>query len=253
MDTTVGYTPTSWDEVDELITELRSWGVRYLVGLEATAGSRKHKIEQQSSILLLQHLAQCDDYPRVRDAIISLMLLHPELASTVQQALRESNSLVAERITVLTLASLYLQRLWAVRLTIALGHPPAFPEQQFANLWEQRGLPSPKCCYGLCGLLALQEAEQSRTNLPFTFLGDWQNQVDHLLFQEESRHHHRKTAIPMLPPSLMGEELNCGQESCMSMRNSVDKSAIESFLQQLGRAFHKSARLYLVGGAALVH
>src|SRR6266702_2159679 len=39
----------------------------------------------------------------------------------------------------------------------------------------------------------------------------------------------------------------------MSMRAGVDKAAIESFLQQLGRAFRKPARLYLVGGAALVH
>jgi hypothetical protein len=37
------------------------------------------------------------------------------------------------------------------------------------------------------------------------------------------------------------------------MRQSVDKAAIESFLQQLGRTFLKPARLYLVGGAALVH
>jgi len=39
----------------------------------------------------------------------------------------------------------------------------------------------------------------------------------------------------------------------MSMRPGVDKAAIESFLQQLGRTFHKQARLYLAGGAALVH
>lgn len=39
----------------------------------------------------------------------------------------------------------------------------------------------------------------------------------------------------------------------MSMRPSVDKRAIESFLQQLGRTFRKPGRLYIVGGAALVH
>jgi hypothetical protein len=39
----------------------------------------------------------------------------------------------------------------------------------------------------------------------------------------------------------------------MSMRPSVDKTAIESFLQQLGRTFRKPGRLYLVEGAALVH
>jgi hypothetical protein len=39
----------------------------------------------------------------------------------------------------------------------------------------------------------------------------------------------------------------------MSMRPSVDKAAIESFLQHLGQTFRKPARLYLVGGAALIH
>lgn len=39
----------------------------------------------------------------------------------------------------------------------------------------------------------------------------------------------------------------------MSMRPGVDKAAIESFLRQLGRTFRKRGRLYLVGGAALVH
>ena len=39
----------------------------------------------------------------------------------------------------------------------------------------------------------------------------------------------------------------------MNMRPGVDKAAIEAFLQQLGRTFRKPARLYLVGGAALVH
>jgi hypothetical protein len=253
MDTTVGDTPTSWDEVDELIAELHSWGVRYLVGLEAPASARKYSLDQHSAMLLLQRLAQCDDYPRVRDAMISLLLLHPALAPAVESVLRENKQQIAERVAVLTLATIYLQQLWFVRLTIALGRQPAFPEQQFASLWESRSLPPPNCCSGLCGLLALQEAEQHRTHLPFTFLGDWQNQVDQLLLQEETGHHHSKAALSLLSTSLSQVEDNCGQESCMSMRNSVDKSAIEAFLQQLGRVFHKPARLYLVGGAALVH
>ncbi len=39
----------------------------------------------------------------------------------------------------------------------------------------------------------------------------------------------------------------------MSMRPNVDKGQIETFLKNLGRAFRKPGRLYLVGGAALVH
>ena len=52
-----------------------------------------------------------------------------------------------------------------------------------------------------------------------------------------------------MPGNQQQNELECD----MSMRPGVDKTAIESFLQQLGRSFRKSGRLYLVGGAALVH
>src|SRR6266702_4352901 len=93
-----------------------------------------------------------------------------------------------------------------------------------------------------------EEFEQKRTGFPFTFIGDWQNQIDHLLLQEEAKHHQLQA-----PPLLPQEEKQYEQELNMSMRPGVDKAAIEAFLQQLGRTFHKPARLYLVGGAALVH
>ncbi|MEO8971408.1 MAG: DUF6036 family nucleotidyltransferase [Ktedonobacteraceae bacterium] len=253
MDPIVGSVSTSWQDIDELIAILRAWGVSYLVGLEPAAHTPELVIDRQSVGTLLQRLAQCDEYPRVRDAIISLLLLHPELANAVQQALRESTAEVAERIAVLTLATLYLQRLWSLRLTIALEHPPGFSELQFAFLWKKRNLPSPACHYGSCGLLALQEYEQKRTGLPFTFIGDWQNQVNQLLAQEEARQRHKPVSLSSLAATFIKTTEYCEEESCMSMRRGVDKAAIESFLQQLGRAFHKPARLYLVGGAALVH
>jgi Nucleotidyltransferase of unknown function (DUF6036) len=253
MDPIVGSVSTSWYDVDEFIATLRAWGISYLVGLEPTVHSTQLATDRQSVVAFLQRLAQCDEYPRVRDAIISLLLLHPELADAVQSALRESTPGVSERIAVLTLATLYLQRLWSLRLTIALGQPPNFPEQQFTFLWKKRHLPSPVCHYGACGLLALQEAEQKRTGLPFTFIGDWQNQVDQLLTQEETKRRHDRTPLSLLALPLLKTEEYREQEPCMSMRRGVDKAAIESFLQQLGRTFHKPARLYLVGGAALVH
>jgi hypothetical protein len=246
MKTTPGSLPDSWNEVDRLISLLCSWGINYLVGLDHTASPSNLQTEQISPIVLIQRLARCDEYPRVRDASISLFLLHPELADSILEALQESEPEVAEQIAVLTLAMLYLQRLWSVRLTLALGHRPRFPEQRFAFLWQTRHLPPPACHYGKWGLLALQEFEQRRTGLPFTFTGDWQNQVNHLLFQEEAKRHR-----PVEPVIIPVEEDE--QECNMSMRPSVDKTAIESFLQQLGRTFRKPGRLYLVGGAALVH
>ena len=84
MDSTAASVSTSSHEVDELITTLRAWGIPYLVGLEsdhrASIAGPSMKNPQQV-VIFLQRLAQCNDYPRVRDAIISLLLLHPELAS----------------------------------------------------------------------------------------------------------------------------------------------------------------------------
>lgn len=131
----------------------------------------------------------------MRDASISLFLLHPEFADSILEALQESGPEVAEQIVVLTLATLYLQRLWSIRLTLALGHPPSFPEQRFAFLWRSRNLPPPACHFGQGGLLALQDYEQKRTGLPFTYIGDWQNQIDLLLFQEEAKHHKLATLL----------------------------------------------------------
>src|SRR5712691_5118156 len=76
------------------------------------------------------------------------------------------------------------------------------------------------------GLMALQEVEQRRRGLPVTFIGDWQNQVDHLLLQEESKQHRLTVPISM-PSAEQQEEPECD----MSMRPGVDKTAIESFLQ----------------------
>jgi hypothetical protein len=241
--------PDSWNEVDQLISLLRFWGINYLVGLDHTASPSNLQTET-SPVVLIQRLARCDEYPRVRDASISLFLLHPELADSVLEALEESEPEVAEQIAVLTLAALYLQRLWFVRLTLALGHRPRFPEQRFAFLWQTQHLPPPACHYGKWSLLALQEFEQRRTGLPFTFTGDWQNQVDHLLFQEEAKRHRLVDTIT-LPEDEKEDEQECNNN--MSTRPSVDKTAIESFLQQLGRTFRKPGRLYLVEGTALVH
>ncbi len=238
----------SWQEADTLIGLLRTWGVEYLMTIEPISPISK---DQLAPIELIKCLAQQNDNPRIRDASISLFLLHPELTDTILEAIKTSEQEIAEQITTSVLAALYLQRMWSVRLALALGHLPNLPEQPFAHLWQKRKLPPPNCHNGEWGLVALQAFEQERTGMPFVFfIGDWQNQMDHLLWQEEARH--QKLTVPVAE-LLVYEKDDVSQEYEMSMRPNVDKKAIESFLQQLGRTFRKQGRLYLVGGAALVH
>ena len=201
------------------------------------------------AIELVKRLAQCK-YPRVRDASISLFLLHPELADAALEAYQTSEPAIAEQIAVSILASLYLQRLWSFQLTLVLGHTPSFPEERFLHLWQSRNLPAPTCYQGEAGLIALQEAEQRRLGLPLNFIGDWQNQIDHLLLQEEAKHH--LAAVPIQLPEPWYKKIEKQECSAKSMRHNVTKADIEKFLDALGKSFHKPGRLYLAG-AALVH
>ena len=239
------HTLTYNDYPDQLIGELHAWGIHYLVD-----GSHAVKVKVRlPAVELIQRLAQCE-YPRVRDASVSLFLLHPELTDAIIKAYQIAEPAVAEQIAVLSLATLYLQRLWSFRLTMAFGSTPGFPEQRFTHLWQSRQLPPPACEYGKKGLVALQEAEQRRRGLPLNFIGDWQNQIDHLLTQEEDRHRNRVVPVGLL--KLQDEE---GIQECseMSMRHNATKADIEKFLIALGKVFRKPGRLYLAGGAALVH
>lgn len=171
-----------WDEVNSLITILNKKGISYLMGSDS---SLSHNDECVDQVHLIKRLASCG-YPLVENASISLFILHPDLAFSVVTALQSSEGDIAENIAVVTLATLYLQQWWLFRLAFALDHLPCFPEAPFVSLWEERHLPPPGSGYGLHGLLALQEYQQQRYDIPLNFLDDWQNQINHLLAQEEA-------------------------------------------------------------------
>jgi hypothetical protein len=170
------------DEVDALITVLQSKGIAYLTGDGTPLSEEDQNVDP---VRLIQRLAACG-FPLVEHASISLFILHPELAPSVVAAIQSSPTEIAEKIAVLVLATLYLQRWWYFRLAFALGRLPCFPEEPFVSLWEERHLPPPRDGFGQEGFLTLEEYEQQRYGIPLNFLGDWQNQIDHLLNQEEA-------------------------------------------------------------------
>ncbi len=216
-----------------LITLLRAWGISYLTGGWPFLPPTEIPADQATAPSFLLRLVRCPN-ARVRDAIISLLLLHPTLAESVQMALQQGSPQETETLTILTLATLYLQRFWWYKLTLALGHPPAFPEEPFAPLWRTQHLPSPHAFYGKWGLLALEHAEQRRSGLPLTFSGDWHNQIHHLLLQEEAKHR----PIPNLSLLATNWQDLCAEqpeekELDMSMRPNVDRRTIDRFLSEL--------------------
>jgi hypothetical protein len=84
--------------------------------------------------------------------------------------------------------------------------------------------------------------------MPLTFRGDWQNQVDHLLLQEEARRPGQPVA--KIPTSTAVSQ-ECQEDHMPG--TTVTKQQVEQFLQELGRAYRGRGRMYLFGGAALVH
>ncbi len=231
------------EEADLLISALHAWGIDYLIASSQHA-SMKRAASRLAPVELIKRLAQCE-LPRVRDASISLFLLHPELADAALEAYKIIEPLDAEQVAVLILATLYLQRLWSFRLALVLGREPDFPESQFTHLWQSRNLPAPQCQHGRQGLEALQAREQQRRGLPLNFIGDWQNQVDHLLMQEESK---CKADI-----SVKGLKILQDEAEQQEFSENVTRADIEKFLNALEKAYRKAGRLYLAGGATLVH
>lgn len=241
---------TSEEETAALVAALRAWGIDYLTASVAPrAGTSIPPVQ------LLQRLAQSPQ-ARIRDATIALLLLHPELAEAIPTALAAAGQETREQLITLVLAALYLQRIWLTQLALALGHLSQFPEGAFAALWEARRLPPPALDYGESGLRALEAEEQRRRGVNYALSGDWQNQAKHLIQQQWAAQQRTGRAGPVAlprPPTPWQEWSQETRGAFMSMRPPVDRPAIERFLKRLGRMVHHPGRIYLVGGAALVH
>lgn len=176
---------------ERLLGELRAHGITYLSGgHEAMAAASAHPMPDAE---LLRALAR---YPesRVRNAVIGLLLLYPELAGAIPDALRAADEPTAESLATLALAALYMSRLWRTRLRLALGRAPELPADLLAPLIAARGLPSPDEMYGELGLRALAEFERIRRGVRYNFLSDWQNQVEQLIAHERLRQRAEKRA-----------------------------------------------------------
>ncbi len=195
---------TSEEEPASLVSVLRSWDIDYLM-----TDAARQPPPAIPSVHLLQRLARAPE-PRVRDATIALLLLHPELAESIPAALASADQETREQLITLVLAALYLQRIWLTQLTLALGHPPQFPESPFAALWEARQLPPPALGYGEPGLRALEAAEQRRRGVGYRLSGDWQNQVHHLILQQWGTQQSGNTAHPTISLARLQPEARKG-------------------------------------------
>ena len=248
----------------QLVEALRAWDINYLTVSrqveQASAVGRKTK--RPPTEQLLHALAQSNE-PRVRDALVGLLLLHPEIAGdvagVVSRARSQGEDEPAEQIVTLALAALYLQRIWWFQLALAYEAFSALDEDLFAPWWLQRDLPSPSIGYGEPGLRRLAIYEQHRTGTAANLVGDWQNQAHHVIAQGWNRSSRENRSANLarilggqaLRPQVLQEHIE--REHAMSFRPDVSREDIERFLQQFGQLSQQPGRLYLAGGAELVH
>jgi hypothetical protein len=259
------------DDPDRLIAELRARGVAYLSGGRTPGLDKAVAAAPLAGADLLHYLADSNE-PRLRDATIALFLLHPELADAVSAVALETTDktegfarAVSEQSVVLALAATYLQRMWRTRLGLALGPVPWLPPRH----WRERGLPAPWILHGEQGLCALAERERDRRGQAFNYLSAWQDQVDRLAAQAWAAHRHDGDSsmpmgsgaqtdvggsrVPEAPQRFRGLPHAPRGSNAMSLRQPVDRSAIEQFLRQLGSEVRRPGRVYLVGGTTMVY
>lgn len=253
----------SWTTA-QIVEALRVYGINYLaVGRNGERAAGKGKANARLPISSVLHALARSDEPRVRDAMIGLLLLHPEFANdvvgVVAQTRIQGEAELAEQAITLALAASYLQRIWYVQLSLAYQTSLALVEGSFMPWWQVRNLPPPSSGYGEPGLQRLAAYERGRTGAAVNFVGDWQNQAHHVVMQGWNRSLLEQRPIDQahtlywqsLRQALMQPQRE--REHSMSLRPDVSRDDIERFLQQFGQLSQQPGRLYLAGGAELVH
>ena len=192
---------------NRLAAELQRWGIGHLTAGDDPLAQAAATAQPLDGAALLAYLAAEPD-PRVNAACVALLLRHPELVSTLPQALEQAEALAREAresLIVLCLAAAYLQQAMRQKLTWVLGSQPmiALP----STFWGERNLPPPIPATSEFGLEALNRYEQQRHDEPLEYQGDWRSAADHLFKQEWLARQRPILEARKIPPATSEEAL----------------------------------------------
>ncbi len=162
-----------------LVAALRQRGIEYLAPSDA-AGDRP--LDDESLIASLA----CHDDCRVRQALIALFLLEPDLSRHVARLEQSLPPAPACELVAYYMAAVYLQTMWSVRLRRYLGRQPALADEFSTAL----GLPDRCEGLGKVGLHALSDWHNARLRTSANRLSEYEGVVD-LLFADLKRRHRR--------------------------------------------------------------
>jgi hypothetical protein len=155
-------------ERERLVAALRERGVDYLAPSDARG-------EPLADAALIARLASSAD-PRLRQALIALFLLHPDLAPLVPSVRQELDPDAETELLAHYMAAVYLQRLWRTRLKMHVGGFLELPDFFSASL----GLPGAEEGYGKPGLYALAEWHRRQSASAYNRLAEYHGVVEHV-------------------------------------------------------------------------
>jgi hypothetical protein len=115
---------------------------------------------------------------RLRQALIALFLLQPQLAPLVPHLRGDLEPCAAQELLAYYMAAMYLQTMWRTRLGYYLESLPELPDYFSAEL----ELPKAKELYGKAGLYALANWHARQAPYHFNHLSAYEGVAD-LLFQ----------------------------------------------------------------------
>lgn len=208
------------DDDEVLVSSLRELGLRFL---GPTPGEYQKSSDLSTREVLRRLILH--NQPRMRLALIPLLILNPDLAPEIQMLVQQLPDSAGKELQALYTAAVYLQAFWRTRLNFYFGNFTLLPDLYSRSLQ----LPSSQERHGKTGLHALASWHSDLSPFPTNRLASYHKMMN-LLFKQlktESRRHE-----PATP---------------------VDRQRIETFLQGLGRRFRHPGRVYLVGGTTMVY
>jgi hypothetical protein len=180
---------TSADAWSDIVDRAAVHGVRYLIGGSDWGGSAsKYSVPDDAPLApLLLDLARAKE-ARLRDAIVALILRHPEYTSTAESTARSlpADDPVSRMLLVSILVAAALQNEWSFVLGL---YRPDQTEIEADHLAKELRLPLPHTDFGRPCLIAAADLLRERDLFPFNYEAGWNDTVHllHAQLVQESR------------------------------------------------------------------
>jgi hypothetical protein len=162
------------DDDEALVSRLRALGVRFLGPTPSESGKPSDLPTKELLTRLIHH-----SQPRMRLALIPLLILNPDLAAEISTLVRQLPNSARKELQALYTAAVYLQAFWRTRLAFYLGSFKLLPDLYSSSLQQPPGRER----HGKTGLHALAAWHSKLSPFPTNRLASYNKMMD-LLFEQ---------------------------------------------------------------------